>query len=181
MNFTALFWAMFGLWLFLRYWDFKYSLEFPYYGQSEANPLLRNKYGYVDVPRAIGYVIGSAAVMFLTLYFEPQWAWILPAIASIVTFIIITQHWKSRKNIREKQIEFLKKLQALPPDSEISLGMRLYTRSNMHFYAYFGWIYELSPDEETAKRPEEVIRVSQILSRRLLELAHRPEKEWFPK
>jgi hypothetical protein len=177
----ALFYILFFTWVVLRYWDVRYSLEFPYYGQSEANPLVRNRYGYVDIFRMMLFIAGSIAAMFIVLYFEPAWAWLAPGLASIVTFIIITQHWKSRRNIREKQIAFLSKLRAIPLDEEVTIGMRLYTRHDMHFFAYFGWIYELSPSPEIAKTPEEIARVSRILARRLHELAHQPEEEWFPR
>lgn len=156
-NFTCGLFAAAYLGYFL-YWlkDLSYTLDFPYYGLSEGNPLVRDKYKQLSVWKAAAVFAAALAFTGFGQLIAPriwessratfQFFFVWPlAMVLIYRFYMIPRHIARRAEQRAKQLRAVEAIRNSPPDRDPVLVVRsaggLRGRGDRAFASWFPWLY----------------------------------------
>jgi hypothetical protein len=146
-----------------------------YYGQRESTGFLQDENGGLDVGKKIIVSVIVGAGLLGGAYFEPLVGIIGLSGLGLVSVWQYFQNRSKQKQARERQTRFLTTSAQYTPDQAEDLFHQMHfnnigalktSKAGMWFYTDFRWIQGPSPE---------------IVRRKLMELALKPSRDWFPK
>ena len=170
-----------------RYRDIMSSRNFLYYGGKEANPINKDEFGLF---KSKFNIIGSIALIVGLLLSGFIFSnWIMGAIGGLLIFAIPSlviginndkENKYSRENIQKPILRHIRDTGNVPTIETGNVGaggsmaLQEFPIGNptRRFYRPFAWIYSNKTTKEEAKID---------INSRLIELANKPEAEWFPR
>lgn len=162
------------------------SQNFLYYGDTENNPLWRDKYGYFTTTK---YLLSLGIVTAFLIFAAFQWWGYQTGITFYIFaagfFVMTWINNSSAKKNRVLQTKVLMELRGLalqgitdPNAPEILAVMRGHSiriRHGRAFYKLFGWLRATVPEGTPNNSEEAATQARQLV----VAHAQRPDSEWF--
>lgn len=176
------FWLSIAALVVASYFHIRSSQNFLWYGQTESNPLWKDKFGFFDARKYVIFlVVFVAAVSAIHLaWMGYQTGIVFYIMAGAFAVMTVLNNSGAKKN-RQKQIALLTELLALAKDGRtepIDPAINTVFRSNpivnkggRAFYKLFGWLWIDNPGQLESIVP---------LREKIIAHAQRPSAEWFP-
>jgi hypothetical protein len=157
-----------------RAFDAYTSRDFEYYGLTEGNPLMADKYGYFSITKQVVAGVLIFAVGVIAFQYTTK-AWIFYAVIAIPSVIIALINQQSKTKKRKVQIEYLRSLRSVDGTDDRALAgffarVPLKTKGGRTRYVLFGWIYSEASDQRIAQ-PD--------LWHRIWDVSQKAEGDWF--
>ena len=177
---TWYFWLSFIVACILSAADIWSSRDMQYYNSHEANPLMRDKYGYFSMPKQIiGLIVIFGAGLILE-YFTHS-AWVFFGIIGVGRGIMAAVNVSGKRKMRKVQVVWLDGIAKLPDDMQVisdyffshGIGWR-YVNGRL-WLPFFAWFYEDGVADNDTDKAAAVLR----LERKVYEFAKDPNRR-FP-
>lgn len=180
------FWLSIAAVVVASFFHIRSSQNFLYYGQSESNPLWKDKYGFFAPMK---YIVSLAVFIAVIAAVHLAWMGYQTGIAFYImagAFVGMTlMNNADAKKQRAKQIDVLRRLNSLATDenvdgtdpavNSIMQPHPIVTKGGRSFYKLFGW---LNVDNSVQPPTGDTIVA---LRNKIINWSRRPEKDWFLK
>jgi hypothetical protein len=183
------FWLSLAALAVASYFHIRSSQNFQWYGQTEINPLWKDKYGFfTPVKYVVSLVIFVAVVSvihFTVIDAGYQTGIVFYIMAGAFVVMTLKNNAAAKKN-RAKQIEILTRLRSLSTDENVLGGdatvaavlrpaQPIVTKGGRSWFRLFGWLWI---DSKGLANPIPQTMIDEIQTK-IVEWSRRPEKDWF--